>query len=88
MTMIMTMVTKETSHSIQASEFKAKCLALMDDVAKTGETWVVTKNGRPVAELRPYSGGRVPTPFGLHPALQIHGDVISPLGDDLWKAMD
>ncbi len=28
--------------TIQASEFKAKCLALMDTVATTGETWVVT----------------------------------------------
>ena len=31
-------------HTIQASEFKAKCLALMDIVANTGETWVITKN--------------------------------------------
>ena len=85
----MTMVNKQIiQHSIQASEFKAKCLALMDDVAKTGDTWVVTKNGRPVAELRPYSGGRVSTPFGLHPKTEIHGDVISPLEDGLWKATE
>ncbi|WIM05097.1 MAG: type II toxin-antitoxin system Phd/YefM family antitoxin [Candidatus Nitricoxidivorans perseverans] len=71
--------------TIQASEFKAKCLALMDTVASTGESWVVTKNGKPVAELRPYSGGRVESPFGLHPKLEIHGDVIAPLEDDLWK---
>ena len=83
------MVTKTTNtQSIQASEFKAKCLALMDDVAKTGETWVVTKNGRPVAELRPYSGGRIDTPFGLHPTLEIRGDVIAPLEDDAWKVME
>jgi prevent-host-death family protein len=72
---------------IQAAEFKAKCLALMDIVATTGETWVVTKNGKPVAELRPYSGGRIDSPFGLHPKLEIHGDVIAPLEDDLWKAL-
>lgn len=72
---------------IQAAEFKAKCLALMDTVASTGETWVVTKNGRPVAELRPYSGGRIPSPFGLHPTLEIPGDVIAPLEEDLWKAL-
>ena len=72
-------------HTIQASEFKAKCLALMDTVATTGETWVVTKNGKPVAELRPYSGGRIDSPFGPHPLLSIHGDVIEPLEDDLWK---
>jgi len=74
-------------HTIQASEFKAKCLALMDTVASTGETLVVTKNGKPVAELRPYSGGRVDSPFGLHPELEIRGDVVAPLEDDLWKAL-
>ena len=73
--------------TIQASEFKAKCLALMDTVAITGETWVVTKNGRPVAELRPYSGGRLDSPFGLHPTLEIHGDVIAPLEDEPWKVL-
>lgn len=74
-------------HSIQASEFKAKCLALMDAVAETGETWVITKNGKPVAELRPYSGGRIDSPWGLHPDLEIHGDVIEPLGEDQWEAL-
>ena len=42
--------------TIQASEFKAKCLALMDQVARTGQTIVVTKNGKPVAELRGLNG--------------------------------
>ena len=74
--------------TIQASEFKAKCLALMDDVASTGEVWVVTKNGRPIAELRPYSGGRTGSPFGLHPELEITGDIVSPIEDDIWKALE
>lgn len=74
-------------HSIQASEFKAKCLALMDTVAETGETWIVTKNGKPVAELRPYSGGRIENPWGLHPDLEIHGDVIEPLDETQWEIL-
>ena len=36
---------------ITASHFKAHCLALLDDVALTGEEIVVTKRGRPVARL-------------------------------------
>jgi prevent-host-death family protein len=74
--------------SIQASEFKAKCLSLMDDVARSGEVLVVTKNGRPIVELRPYSGGRSGSPFGLHAGLQITGDILSPLEDEMWKALE
>ena len=39
------------SIEISASEFKAKCLALLDRVAATGETLVVTKRGKPVADI-------------------------------------
>lgn len=74
-------------HTIAASEFKARCLALMDDVAKTGETLVVTKNGKPVAELRPYSGGRAESPFGLHANLEIKADIVAPV-EDAWKALE
>ncbi len=73
--------------TIQASEFKAKCLALMDRVAESGETLVVTKNGRPVAELRPYSGARADSPFGLHRDLTLQGDILSPIDDLVWSAL-
>ena len=36
---------------VKASEFKAKCLKLMDEVAESGEEIVITKNGKPVAKL-------------------------------------
>ena len=75
-------------HTIQASEFKAKCLSLMDSVASTGEVWVITKNGRPIAELRAYSGGRTSSPFGLHPELKIIGDIVSPLESEIWKVLE
>ncbi len=39
--------------TIKASEFKATCLQLMDEVAKTGESVVITKNGKPVSLLVP-----------------------------------
>ncbi len=74
--------------TIQASEFKARCLSLMDDVARSGEILVVTKNGRPIAELHPYSGGRAVSPFGLHPKLEISGDILTPVDDDSWKALE
>ena len=39
--------------TIQISEFKAKCLSLVDTVASSGEVLVVTKNGKAsAAEFR------------------------------------
>jgi len=39
--------------SIPAAVFKAECLRLMDEVARTGQPVVITKHGRPVAQLVP-----------------------------------
>ncbi len=38
---------------IAAGQFKAQCLRLLDEVAETGETIVVTKRGKAVAKLEP-----------------------------------
>lgn len=74
--------------TIQASEFKAKCLALMDQVARTGETILVTKNGRPVAELRPHRPPRVQSPLGLHEGQSvILGGIMEPIDAGAWKAL-
>jgi prevent-host-death family protein len=72
--------------SISASQFKARCLGLMDQVASTGEVLVITKNGRPVAELHPCAAPRRPSPFGLHPEALIAGDVLAPI-DTAWTAL-
>ncbi len=42
------------SRHIKAAELKAKCLALMDEVARPGIAVIITKNGKPVAELVPH----------------------------------
>ena len=74
--------------TIRASEFKAKCLALMDQVARTGETIVVTKNGKPVAELRPHRPPRAVSLIGLHKGgIRIRGDIVSPPETVLWEAV-
>lgn len=71
---------------ISASQFKARCLRLMDDVARSGDVLVITKNGKPVAELHPCRGQRRASPFGLHPQTRLLGDVIAPL-DEPWSAL-
>ena len=70
---------------IKASEFKAKCLKLMDEVAENGEEIVITKNGKPVAKLTAYRE-RPKTLFGIDKGrLEILGDIISPI-DVEWEA--
>lgn len=47
----MTMVMSSPIRTIPASQFKARCLAMLDEVAATGEEIVVTKHGRAVARV-------------------------------------
>ncbi len=71
--------------TIKASEFKAKCLALMDQVKETGDEIVITKNGKPVSILTAYK--KVPkTLFGLHVGkVTSHDDLVAPVGEK-WDA--
>jgi prevent-host-death family protein len=50
---MVTMVMSQGPKEITASQFKAKCLRLLDEVAETGETLIVTKHGTPVARVLP-----------------------------------
>ena len=40
-------------NTVSATDFKAKCLALIDEMNRTKVPIVVTKRGKPVAELYP-----------------------------------
>ena len=37
--------------TISATEFKAKCLHLLDEVQRTGQGLVISKRGKPVARV-------------------------------------
>ena len=65
---------------VKASEFKAKCLKLMDEVAASGETILVTKNGKPVATLGPVKQPSEKLVYGMDLGkIEILGDIISPI---------
>ena len=71
--------------TMKASEFKAKCLKLMDEVAESGQEIIITKNGRPVSRLAPYRK-RPATFFGADKGkIKILDDIVSPL-DVEWEA--
>ncbi|MEI9906241.1 MAG: type II toxin-antitoxin system prevent-host-death family antitoxin [Asticcacaulis sp.] len=70
--------------SIGAGEFKAKCLKLLDEVAETRHTIIITKHGKPVAKLVPMPQKK--SLFGLmRGGLYYEGDIISPLNVE-WEA--
>ena len=66
--------------TINASYFKARCLAILDRVRETGERIVILKRGRPVAELGPPSGGESQYPqLELRGTVTVPGDIVGPV---------
>ena len=66
---------------IPVSEFKAKCLAILDEVSKTKKPVLITRHGKPLAEVGPPS----PNPKGrkfvgaMAGTLKILGDIMEPV---------
>lgn len=75
------------SREIPAGEFKARCLALMDEVQRSGGEYVITKRGVPVARLLAASAEHRPLLGSLTGTATTVGDVVSPL-DDTWSALE
>ena len=74
---------------INASEFKAKCLAILDEVSATGEAVTILRRGKPVAELVPpvSSDSRYPQD-DLRKSVVIKGDIVEPvLPAEVWEAL-
>ena len=57
---------------VGAAEFKARCLELMDRVQETGEPYVVTRHGEPVAKLVRYAQKRRRPLFGSMRGTVLH----------------
>jgi prevent-host-death family protein len=73
---------------MQASAFKSRCLAVMDDVQATGEPVIVTKRGKPVVKVVPVKPENDDIFGFMADKFDIVGDIESPvvpLKD--WKIM-
>lgn len=75
------------SNEISAGEFKARCLALMDDVRDRGGEYVITKRGVPVARLVPVGTERRSLLGSMKGTVRVLGDIVSPL-DEPWEALE
>lgn len=67
--------------------FKAKALKVIDQIVKDHESVVITKHGKPVVEVSPYSSKENnPTPGKLKHLFKDEKDIVSPIGEDIWNA--
>jgi prevent-host-death family protein len=71
--------------SIPAAIFKAECLRLMDEVARTGRPVVITKHGKPVAQLAPVAAEPASLFGYMKNTVQFRGDVVAATGE-IWNA--
>lgn len=60
--------------TIGATEFKQRCLAILDRVGPEGI--VITKHGRPVAKLVPVDAEPADLIGSLEARIRIHGDLL------------
>jgi prevent-host-death family protein len=71
--------------TIQAGEFKAKCLQIMDEVDQKHISFTITKHGKPVARLVPIDKTQK-SAFGcLKNTVSIQEDIIAPI-DMEWES--
>ena len=64
---------------MRASVFKARCLAVMDDIQATGEPVTVTKRGKPVVKVIPAESEKDDIFGFMAGKAKIIGDIESPV---------
>lgn len=75
--------------TINASDFKARCLAILDRVHATGERMLILKRGRPVAELSPAARTEAEYPqMELKGTVTVTGDIVEPaVPEEDWDSL-
>ena len=69
------------------SEFKTHALKVLNEVAKSQETILITKRGKPLAQVVPHRKSEMkPRPGRLADSFVFEKDIIAPLGEGLWEA--
>ena len=74
--------------NVAATEFKAKCLALIDQVHDTGKPITITKRGKPVAVLHPLAEEDLKPWLKLRGTIKFYKDPFKPAVDPSeWDAL-
>jgi len=73
-----------TTHTI--SYFKNHALSLLDEVAVKGEPLLITRRGKPLAQVEPVRTAEGVELGKLRGTMEINEDIVAPLGADDWAA--
>jgi prevent-host-death family protein len=76
--------------TISVSKFKATCLAVLEEIRRTGQTVVITKRGVPIAEVTPTTAGNASASWmgSMAGTCEIVGDIVGTFVDpDDWDAL-
>ena len=65
--------------TIPAGAFKARCLAIMDEVQAKRQAVVITKRGKPVAKLVPVEKEKDDIFGFLKGKITVRGDIVGPI---------
>jgi prevent-host-death family protein len=71
--------------TVAATEFKAHCLALLEEVRQTRQPLLVTRHGTPVVEISPYMPRGTEQENPLKGSVLFEGDIISPV-EEKWDS--
>jgi prevent-host-death family protein len=71
--------------TLSVSEFKAKCLSVLQDVNKQKKRVIITKRGKPIAEVIPHESEDKEVP--LEDTVVFMGDITSPVAEEDWEVL-
>lgn len=74
--------------TILVSDFKARCIAVLKEVQRSGEPIVVTLRGQPMVRVEPFGGGGQRKQLGtLRGAMRIRGDLVRSDSSGDWEML-
>jgi len=71
--------------TLSVSQFKMTCLSVLDKVNKQKKKVLITKRGKPIAEIIPVESRRQEIP--LKETVTFIGDILSPVAVEDWESI-
>lgn len=72
--------------TLSVSKFKATCLAVLEEIKRKKKRIIITKRGKPIAEVRPLESVRGPQ-APLKDTLTFLGDIVTPVAVNDWEIL-